>query len=101
MSTSSEQVAIVAGAGGELGRAVAQKLAAAGYTVAGIDRSEEGLKELPDGPVAVICEGGYRSALASSLLAHEGVRELVNVVDGMTGYRNATSPARDSSASAY
>src|SRR5258707_2686691 len=44
----SEHVAIVAGAGGELGRATAQKLAAAGFTAVGVDRSEEGLKELPD-----------------------------------------------------
>src|SRR5262249_58780024 len=45
----SERVAIVAGAGGELGRATAEKLAAAGFTVVGVDRSEEGLQELPDG----------------------------------------------------
>ena len=45
----SERVAIVVGAGGELGRATAGKLAAAGFTVVGIDRSENGLKELPDG----------------------------------------------------
>jgi NAD(P)-dependent dehydrogenase (short-subunit alcohol dehydrogenase family) len=45
----SERVAIVVGAGGELGRATAEKLAAAGFTVVGIDRSENGLKELPDG----------------------------------------------------
>ena len=45
----SERVAIVVGAGGELGRATAEKLAAAGFTVAGVDRSEDGLKELPDG----------------------------------------------------
>jgi NAD(P)-dependent dehydrogenase (short-subunit alcohol dehydrogenase family) len=45
----SERVAILAGAGGELGRATAQKLAAAGFTVVGIDRNEEGLKVLPDG----------------------------------------------------
>ncbi|HEV2252556.1 MAG TPA: SDR family NAD(P)-dependent oxidoreductase [Streptosporangiaceae bacterium] len=49
MSASHERVAIVAGAGGELGRATAEKLAAAGFTVVGVDRSEEGLKELPDG----------------------------------------------------
>src|SRR6516165_11547746 len=49
MSASSEHVAIVVGAGGELGRATGEKLAAAGFTVVGIDRSEEGLKELPDG----------------------------------------------------
>src|SRR6266700_136809 len=45
----SERVAIVVGAGGELGRATAQKLAAAGFTVVGVDRNEEGLKDLPDG----------------------------------------------------
>ena len=40
-------VAIVAGAGGELGRATAEKLAATGFTVVGVDRSDAGLKELP------------------------------------------------------
>ena len=45
----SERVAIVSGAGGELGRSTVQKLAAAGFTVVGVDRSEERLKELPDG----------------------------------------------------
>jgi len=46
----SERVAIVVGAGGGgLGRATAEKLAAAEFTVAGVDRSEEGLKELPEG----------------------------------------------------
>jgi NAD(P)-dependent dehydrogenase (short-subunit alcohol dehydrogenase family) len=42
-------VAIVVGAGGELGRATARTLADAGYMVAGVDRNEQGLKELPDG----------------------------------------------------
>lgn len=45
----SEHVAIVVGAGGELGRATAQNLVAAGFTVVGVDRSAEGLKELADG----------------------------------------------------
>ncbi len=45
----SERVAIVVGAGGELGRAVARKLTAGGYTVVGVDRNEQALKELPDG----------------------------------------------------
>jgi NAD(P)-dependent dehydrogenase (short-subunit alcohol dehydrogenase family) len=45
----SEGVAILAGAAGELGCATAQKLVAAGFTVVGIDRNEDGLKELPDG----------------------------------------------------
>ncbi len=43
----SDRVAVVAGAGGELGRAAAEQLTAAGFTVAGIDRSEQALKELP------------------------------------------------------
>ncbi|GAA1646059.1 SDR family oxidoreductase [Kribbella alba] len=45
----SARVAIVVGAGGELGRTTAQKLAAAGFTVVGIDRNKEAVKELPDG----------------------------------------------------
>jgi NAD(P)-dependent dehydrogenase (short-subunit alcohol dehydrogenase family) len=45
----SDRVAIVAGAGGELGRPTAQRLAAAGFSVVGIDRNEEGLKQLPEG----------------------------------------------------
>ncbi len=45
----SARVAIVVGAGGELGRATAGKLAAAGFTVVGVDRSAEGLAQLPDG----------------------------------------------------
>lgn len=45
-------------------------------------------RELPhDAVVATICEGGYRSSLAASLLAHEGVRRLTNVVGGMSAYR--------------
>jgi NAD(P)-dependent dehydrogenase (short-subunit alcohol dehydrogenase family) len=42
-------VAIVAGAGGELGRATAATLAGAGFTVVGVDRNAAGLQELPDG----------------------------------------------------
>jgi NAD(P)-dependent dehydrogenase (short-subunit alcohol dehydrogenase family) len=44
----SDQVAIVVGAGGLLGRTVAARLATEGFTVAGIDRSAEGLSELRD-----------------------------------------------------
>jgi NAD(P)-dependent dehydrogenase (short-subunit alcohol dehydrogenase family) len=44
-----ERIAIVVGAGGELGRATARALADGGYTVVGADRSEQGLKELPEG----------------------------------------------------
>ena len=45
--------------------------------------------EIPRGvPVATICEGGYRSSLAASLLARAGFSPVVNVVGGMTAYRN-------------
>jgi hydroxyacylglutathione hydrolase len=40
-----------------------------------------------DGAIATICEGGYRSTLAASLLVREGVAHVVNVVGGMTAYR--------------
>jgi NAD(P)-dependent dehydrogenase (short-subunit alcohol dehydrogenase family) len=42
------KVAIVAGAGGALGRATAATLAAAGLTVVGVDRNERGLRDLPE-----------------------------------------------------
>jgi NAD(P)-dependent dehydrogenase (short-subunit alcohol dehydrogenase family) len=45
----SGRVAIVVGAGGELGRETAVKLAGVGFTVVGVDRNAEALKELPDG----------------------------------------------------
>jgi hydroxyacylglutathione hydrolase len=38
-------------------------------------------------PVAVICEAGYRSSLASSVLAREGVTGIVNVTGGMSAWR--------------
>jgi hydroxyacylglutathione hydrolase len=38
-------------------------------------------------PVAVMCEGGFRSSLASSLLARAGFTNVVNVPGGMAGYR--------------
>ena len=44
-----ERVALVVGAGGPLGRATAVSLAGAGFTVVGVDRSEQGLAELAEG----------------------------------------------------
>jgi hydroxyacylglutathione hydrolase len=40
-----------------------------------------------DAPTAVMCEGGYRSALAASLLEQEGFTRVANVPGGMTAYR--------------
>ena len=66
----SERVAIVAGAGGELGRATAEKLAAAGFTVAGVDRNQEGLKELPDGIWREAAAGMAAYAVSKAALVH-------------------------------
>ena len=44
----SAQVAIVAGGGGELGRATAMALAAGGRSVVAVDRNEHALGDLPD-----------------------------------------------------
>jgi hydroxyacylglutathione hydrolase len=45
-------------------------------------------RELPrDRTVATICEGGFRSSLAASLLARQGVTDLANVAGGMSGWR--------------
>jgi NAD(P)-dependent dehydrogenase (short-subunit alcohol dehydrogenase family) len=40
-------VAVVTGAGGELGRATGMALSAAGFSVVAVDRNEKGLRELP------------------------------------------------------
>jgi hydroxyacylglutathione hydrolase len=37
--------------------------------------------------VATLCEGGFRSSLAASLLERAGIANLVNVVGGMTAWR--------------
>jgi hydroxyacylglutathione hydrolase len=44
--------------------------------------------ELPrDRTIATICEAGYRSSLAASLLARAGIDQLVNVTGGMAAWR--------------
>jgi 3-oxoacyl-[acyl-carrier protein] reductase len=80
----SERIAIVVGAGGELGRATAQALAAAGYSVVGVDRSEDGLKKLPDGirrEVGDATDPATAKALIDKIAAQSGPPEvLVNTI---------------------
>ena len=53
------------------------------------------MEELPSGAaIATICEGGYRSSLAASLLAREGLTGVVNVTGGMAAYRALPEAAR-------
>jgi NAD(P)-dependent dehydrogenase (short-subunit alcohol dehydrogenase family) len=88
----SARVAIVVGAGGELGHATVQKLATAGFTVVGVDRNEEGLKELPDGigyEVGDATDPAVARSVVEQIAARVGPPEvLVNVIgtyhlDGM------------------
>jgi len=46
----------------------------------------------PRGPVAVVCAGGYRSSIATSLLEQGGLRRLTNVVGGMSAWSTAGLP---------
>ena len=69
----SDRVAIVVGAGGMLGRTVASKLAADGFTVVGVDRSEEALRELPDRTVVGdATDPAAAKALADRIVAEVG-----------------------------
>jgi len=93
----SERVAIVVGAGGELGRATAEALAGTGYTVIGIDRNEQGLKELSDGirrAVGDATDPAAAKSLIDRIAAEVGPPEvLVNTI-GMfrLGEAAATTP---------
>src|SRR3984885_5279067 len=94
----SERIAIVVGAGGELGRATAQALAATGYTVVGVDRSEEGLKKLPDSirrEVGDATDPATAKALIDKIAAEAGPPEvLVNTI-GMFRLGEAVAATQD------
>ena len=42
------------------------------------------------GAIATICEGGYRSMLAESMLIRAGFANVLNVAGGMTAYRSSS-----------
>jgi hydroxyacylglutathione hydrolase len=42
-----------------------------------------------DQPLAVICAGGYRSSIATSILEQKGFTRITNVVGGMAAWRGA------------
>jgi NAD(P)-dependent dehydrogenase (short-subunit alcohol dehydrogenase family) len=69
------QVAIVAGAGGPLGRATALALAAGGRTVVAVDRNEHGLDQLPGSirrEVADTTEPAVAAKLVDRIAAEAG-----------------------------
>jgi NAD(P)-dependent dehydrogenase (short-subunit alcohol dehydrogenase family) len=90
----SERVAVVVGAGGGLGLATAEILAGSGYTVVGVDRSEEKLKELPDGirrQVGDATDPAAARSLIDGIAAVAGPPEvLVNTI-GMFGQGEAVT----------
>lgn len=43
-------------------------------------------------PTAVICQSGYRSSIAASILAKEGFTKIFNVVGGMNAWNNLKAP---------
>jgi hydroxyacylglutathione hydrolase len=46
--------------------------------------------ELPkDQPLALICAGGFRSSIATSILERQGFTKVTNVVGGMAAWRGA------------
>lgn len=54
---------------------------------------EEKLESLPAGqPVAVHCEGGYRSAIAASLLQKRGHEQVFDLIGGFKAWRAAKLP---------
>ena len=60
-----------------------------------LPRLGERLAEVPAGrPVAVHCEGGYRSAIAASLLQSRGRRDVFDLVGGYKAWLAARLPAQ-------
>lgn len=52
------------------------------------------LGEIPggDGPIAIVCGGGYRSTVAASVLERAGFADLINVTGGMNAWKQAGLP---------
>ncbi|MGZ4877581.1 MAG: rhodanese-like domain-containing protein, partial [Candidatus Angelobacter sp.] len=48
----------------------------------------------PQAPVAVHCQGGYRSMIACSLLLRAGLENAINVVGGFDAWRQAGLPVK-------
>jgi NAD(P)-dependent dehydrogenase (short-subunit alcohol dehydrogenase family) len=82
----SPRVAIVAGAGGALGRATSLALSGSGFTVVAVDRNENALRELPGNirsEVADATDPGVPAPLVDRIAGEIGPPEvLVNTIGG-------------------
>jgi NAD(P)-dependent dehydrogenase (short-subunit alcohol dehydrogenase family) len=94
-----DSVAIVAGAGGELGRATSVALAAVGHTVVAVDRKASALRELPDGlrsEVADTTDPAAAADLVARIAAEVGPPAvLVNTI-GAFEFGDASAATPDS-----
>jgi hydroxyacylglutathione hydrolase len=60
---------------------------------------EERLSEVPAGPVVVHCEGGYRSAIAASVLSRAGRPHVMDMVGGFKAWAGSKLPYETQTAS--
>jgi 3-oxoacyl-[acyl-carrier protein] reductase len=95
----SERVAVVVGAGGELGRATAIALAGAGFTVVAVDRNDKALDELPEGirrAAGDTTDPGVAKSLIDRIAAEAGPPEvLVNTIGAFRLGEAATAAPED------
>ena len=52
------------------------------------------LADLPGGPLAILCGGGYRSTVVASFLQRAGRQDVINVTGGMGAWKRAGLPVR-------
>src|SRR6516165_6825989 len=90
----SAKVAVVAGAGGPLGRATTMTLAAGGLTVVAVDRNERGLGDLPDDIRREVADAAAAARLIDRIAAEVGPPDvLVNTIGAFhLGDALATTP---------
>ncbi len=60
---------------------------------------EDRLADVPAGPVVVHCEGGYRSAIAASVLSRAGRDGVMDMVGGFKAWASSKLPVESPAAS--
>ena len=64
-----------------------------------LDKLEHEFEKLdPSAPTFVICQGGYRSSIGTSILENAGFRELKNVTGGTAAWVAAELPVESTAA---